>query len=131
LIRPDVTAQQFATAWRRIGRGFRVLLLLAAPLIGVWMLIVGPRRTLGSHIGIDDLPTDEEEEQVEIAPELDEALLGTRDGALTVALAELARGTQPCTVGVCWGAAHVRAIVPALQSLGFQVKDATWITVFT
>jgi hypothetical protein len=130
LVRPDLTAQQFAAAWRRVGWSLRSLLLLAAPLFGIWMLVVGPRRALGRRVALDDLRSDDEIEASEAEPRLDEALLGTRDGALTAALTELAGGTEPCTVGVCWGAEHVRAVVPTLRALGFRITDATWVTVF-
>jgi hypothetical protein len=132
IVRPDLTAAQFASGWRKISRRSRWLFLAAAPVLGVWLAIAGPRRVLGRDLGMDDLPTREEEEMSDVLPGLDEAFLGDRDRALCHELERLAADTgTAATVGVCWGAAHMRAVIALLLSrLGYRLTDATWITVF-
>jgi len=132
IIRPDLTAAQFASGWRKVSRWIRWLFLAAAPVLGVWLAIAGPRRVLGRDLGMDDLPTREEEEMSDALPGLDEAFLGDRDLALCGELERLAADTgTAATVGVCWGAAHMRAVIALLWSrLGYRVTEATWITIF-
>lgn len=132
IIRPDLTAAQFASGWRKVSRQIRWLFLAAAPVLGVWLAIAGPRRVLGRDLGMDDLPTREEEQRSDALPGLDEAFLGDRDRALCRELERLAADTgTAATVGVCWGAAHMRAVIPLLLSrLGYRITEATWITVF-
>jgi hypothetical protein len=131
LVRPDLTAAQFATGWKKIARPLRWALLLFAPFFGLWMLIVGPRRALGRNVGLDDLPTREEQRAQDANEAVDAALLGDRDHALAETLTVLAAEEGPAAVGVCWGAEHVRAIMQVLPRLGYRIVDATWVTVFS
>lgn len=133
IIRPDLTAAQFAHGWREVARRQRWL-LLAAPAFGLWLAVAGPQRALGRNLGLDDLPSREEDELSAAGPGFDEAVLGARDRALCQELARLAGepnsgGTR--TVGVCWGAAHMRAVIAILYTrLGYRIVGASWITVF-
>ncbi|HZC41785.1 MAG TPA: hypothetical protein VE343_14000 [Streptosporangiaceae bacterium] len=134
VIRPDLTAEQFAQGWRKVARWLRWLLVVAAPLFGLWLVVVGPRRALGRNLALDDLPSRDEEELSEATPGLDEAMLAARDRALCrelVRIAEESGPGAPRTVGVCWGAGHMRAVIALLHTrLGYRVTGATWITVF-
>jgi hypothetical protein len=134
IIRPDLTAAQFAHGWRKMARRLRWLLLVAAPVFGLWLAVAGPQRALGRNLGLDDLPSREEEEMSGAMPGFDEAVLAVRDRALCQELVRLtgepdSGGTR--TVGVCWGAAHMRAVIATLHTrLGYRIVDASWITVF-
>jgi hypothetical protein len=134
IIQPDLTAAQFAQGWRKVDRWLRWFLLAAAPFFGLWLAVAGPERALGRDLGLDDLPSREEEELSDAGPGLGEAMLGLRDQALCQELIRLAE--QPGsggsrTVGVCWGAAHMRAVIATLYTrLGYRIAGATWITVF-
>jgi hypothetical protein len=131
IVRPDLTAAQFALGWRKVSRKLRWLLLVAAPVFGLWLVIAGPKRALGRNLAMDDLPSREEEELSDAVPEFDEAVLDARDRALCQELERLAAGTDPVTVGVCWGAAHMRAVIATLHTrLGYRIVSATWMTVF-
>lgn len=130
-VRPDLTAAQFAHGWRGVKRGLRWMVLLGAPVVGLWVAIVGPRRALGD-MTLDDLPTQKQEELAEYGESLDTLIIDERDRPLGEALIALAADQdQPCTVGVCWGAEHVRAVVTVLVGhLGYRIGNGTWITVF-
>jgi hypothetical protein len=131
IVRPDLTAAQFARGWRKISLRLRWLLLAAAPVFGVWLVIAGPGRALGRNLAIDDLPSREEEELSDAVPGFNEAVLGARDRALCQELERLAAGADPVTVGVCWGAAHMRAVIATVHTrLGYRIVSASWMTVF-
>lgn len=134
VVRPDLTAAQFTSEWRKVARWTRWLLVIAAPVFGLWLAVVGPQRALGRNLTLEDLPSREEEELSDFVPELDEAVLGARDRALCQELARLAAETGTTgiqTVGVCWGAAHMRAVIAALHTqLGYRITNASWLTVF-
>jgi hypothetical protein len=128
IVRPDLSAKEFDTAWQRVSAPLRLLLYLLAPAVGLWMAIVGPRRALGKHIGMDDLPSARDEQLSN--EEIDRLFLGSRDAALIKSLFDLADslGAAPTkTVGVCWGAAHMPAVVRALNSRGFIPRAGEWL----
>jgi hypothetical protein len=128
VVRPDLTAKEFATAWRRVSLGFRWALYILAPFVGLWVAIVGPTRAFGKDLGLEDLPSARAEDLSH--DELDEALLGSRDAALIKALFDLidsAPTEPPATVGVCWGAAHMPAVVRAMHSRGYIPASGEWL----
>jgi len=132
IIHPDLTAAQFAPGWRKLSRRLRWLLLASAPVFGMWLAIVGPRRALARNLGLDDLPSREEEELSDATPGFDDAVLGVRDRALCQELERLAAAPDVArAVAVCWGAAHMRAVIGTLHTrLGYRIVDASWLTVF-
>ncbi|HWC34459.1 MAG TPA: hypothetical protein VG650_06480 [Mycobacteriales bacterium] len=127
VIRPDMTAKEFGSVWRTLSFGLRVLLYLATPLVGLWIAILGPRRTLGNSLALDDLPTAKEEELTH--EQMEEVFLRSRDAALIRSLSELvdAPADGPITVGVVWGARHMRAVVTALHARGYVPRSGDWI----
>jgi DNA-binding transcriptional ArsR family regulator len=128
IVRPDLSAKEFGTAWRRVSRHLRWLLYGLTPIVGLWVAIVGPRRALGKDLGMDDLPSARAEQLSH--DQLDQLLLGTRDEALIKALLDLADSLEPqptATVGVCWGAGHIPAVVRALHARGFTPTSGEWV----
>jgi hypothetical protein len=126
IIRPDLTAKEFGGAWRGMSFATRLLVYVLAPVVGLWILLVGPRRALGEHVGMDDLPSPREEDMAH--KELDEVLLHSRDARLVETLVNLAddpAGTAK--VGVCWGAAHIPTVVRALHARGYIPRSGEWI----
>lgn len=130
IVRPDLNAEEFARGWSALRWWLRVGVLIAAPVLGLVMLIVGLLRVLGSNLALDDLPSPEEEDLG--SDEFDQLVGGERDRRL---VAELFRqddahqaDPQPWLVGVPWGAEHVRAIAPALIRRGYQIRKAEWVT---
>jgi hypothetical protein len=110
----------------------RYSLLVFAPLYGLWLLVVGPRRMFtGTDHTLDDLPSPTEEMLREHPfGSLDDLLLDARDRALCEALLALVEEDREQAVGICWGAAHVRAVMSLLKSqLGYRIVDATWVSV--
>jgi hypothetical protein len=129
VVRPDLSAKEFGTAWRRMSVHLRWLLYVLTPIVGLWVAIVGPRRALGKDLGMDDLPSVRDEQLSN--DQIDELFLGSRDAPLIKSLFDLAEslGPQPIkTVGVCWGAGHMPAVVRALHSRGFTPRSGEWLT---
>jgi hypothetical protein len=131
IVRPDLSSKEFGVGWHGVRWWIRVAIYIGAPLFGVWMAIVGPRRALSHRLTVDDEISLDEFEAM--GGGLSEALVDQRDRALCAALVELAEddAAAPRTIGVCWGATHVRAISDTLHTdLGFRITDASWVTVF-
>lgn len=129
IVRPDLSAEEFATGWTAISWSVRWTVFVVVPLVALAMVVVGPLRLMGANLALDDLPSaNEEDAEIE---QLDRLLLDTRDQRLVAEIlrqAETHRAdSQPWFVGVPWGAAHVRAIAPALIGRGYQIRKAEWI----
>ncbi|HUE60752.1 MAG TPA: hypothetical protein VMO88_14340 [Acidimicrobiales bacterium] len=129
----DVSAPEFGRSWRRVPRAWRLLLYGVVPVFALWMLLAGSRRLLARDAEIGDLPTRDEALMGDEYDRLSAGLLGDRDRKLCAAIAELvATGSaSPVTVGIVWGAAHMRAVIALLVGrLGYHVVGAEWVTVF-
>ena len=132
IICPDATSTEFASGLRRTSWTIQLLLLVGAPLLGVVMAILGPRRMVAGVMTVDDLPNEDVDD-----PSLDqmEELLGSsRDRKLVACLKSLDEErandqSNPQLVGVCWGAEHVRAVIPALRHRGYRITSADWPSV--
>lgn len=131
IVRPDLSAKEFSAGWAGVRWWVRCAALVVVPFVGIAMLVVGPVRMLGTHMALDDMPSDDEEDQP--LDDVGRVLIESRDQRLVAELVRQAEAhhadPQPWTVGVPWGAGHVRAIAPALISRGYQVRSAEWITV--
>jgi hypothetical protein len=51
IIRPDLTAAQFAHGWRTVGRWLRWLLLVAAPVFGLWLAVAAHSALRAATLG--------------------------------------------------------------------------------
>jgi hypothetical protein len=129
IVCPDLSAREFAHGWRRVAWHLRALVLVGAPFVGLWMAVVGPRRVIARHrLTVDDEISLEE---YEATSAFEGAFEGPRDRALCDELIRLANSGAAQTVGVCWGAVHMRAVTATLLGeLGYRIVDADWLTVF-
>jgi hypothetical protein len=129
----DVSAAEFGQSWRRAPRAWRLLLYGAIPAFVLWMLLAGSRRVLARDAEVEDLPTRDEALMGEEYDRLAAAFLDDRDRKLCAAISELvdSGSASPMTVGILWGAAHIRAVLALLLGrLGYRVVAAEWVTVF-
>jgi tetratricopeptide (TPR) repeat protein len=131
VINPDVNADAFLRAWRRIGFVYRLALWCVLPFIVLAQLVWGSQRIWTKAVEVSDLPSDEEEDLAEVSPEMEEAFLGERDRRLLAALLRLheERGTEALKVAVVYGAGHVPAIVHGLREHGYRARLGDWLTV--
>lgn len=131
-IHADVNSAQFALAWGRVPLWQRVLLLLGAPLYGFWVYLVGTRQSIGRRLSIEELESQRDYERFEAAPELEKALIDTRDARLIEELTSaLAPDSAHTRIGVLYGAGHMRAVSRLLaEKYKYRVVESEWITVF-
>lgn len=120
------------TSWKHIPWAERVLLLVGAPLFGLWMYLTTNRERIGRKLNTDDLESRDDIEQAEASPELTEAVMSSRDEHLGQEIsAILDEGNEYKRIGILYGAAHMRAIVRRLdEKYGYKVAEAEWIKVF-
>lgn len=130
VIRPDLTAGEFARSWRRLPLRTRLIMWLAMPIVAVLQLFGGRQRLLGPEVELDDLPTDLDDH--ELAGQLDGVFGGAREERLLAALSEIhqERGAERIDVAVVYGAAHTAAIVHGLlRRHGYRPRSGEWLTV--
>jgi len=128
VVRPDVSAEEFARSWRTLPLRYRVLVWCVLPGVVLMQLFGGRKRLLAPSIRVDDddLP------ESEIGERFDAVFGGERDDRLYTALAQLheTRSTERIDVGIVYGAKHVGDLVHRLaKTLGYRPVAAEWITV--
>ena len=135
VIRPDVDAAGFNAGWRRVPIALRLTVLVLAPLVGIWLTLVGPTAAFSRVLTMDDLPTREETDLLFGAAEKFEDVVGrSRDALLLRCLDEIhqSRSNEAIDVGIVYGAQHMRSVVHYLGArYRYWAKDAEWMTVLT
>ncbi len=132
VVRPDVSAAEFAAGWQRVPLAHRLMVWCLLPVIVVARLFGGTRMIWSRSVEVNDLPSAEDEEVADQLPELDAAFGGERDDRLLAALCQLheLRGAEAIEVAVVYGAAHIPVVVQGLlERYGYRARSADWITV--
>lgn len=131
---PDMGGAEFDERWRGVPLRERATLAVLVPAYVAGMRLLGTRRFLARHLQLEDLPGDGEED-TEFWAGTDDLVLHRRDRLLIDAVTRLhhahAGRPEPFTVGILYGAAHMRAVTTALMDLGYRPAGAQWLTVFT
>jgi hypothetical protein len=131
-IHADVSTDEFHVAWTDIPWYQRVLLLLGAPVFGLWLYFTGTRQSIGRRLNTEEVESSRDFERFERTPELEKTLATTRDLRLVeeVSTAVEASGGGS-RIGVIYGAAHMRVVSRILTSkYGYRVVESEWVTVF-
>jgi hypothetical protein len=131
LIRPDMDAEDLDAGWRRVPWTERAAARVLLPAVNWGLRLVGTRRMLADHMAMNDLPEGLDLEDLPFAG-IDDLVVDQRDRRLVDALAAIhaGRSHEPITVGVVYGAAHMRAVIRALWALGYRPGGGEWLTVF-
>lgn len=131
VVHPDVSAAEAIADLKTLPRSTCLLMLVAAPVMGLVFALRGPRAFLDEDLAVDDLPTTLRAELLADDP-VAHAMTDRRDRRLLDALGEIHaehRG-EPLRVAVVYGAGHVPAIVTGLRERhGYRPRDAEWLTV--
>ncbi|WP_306319706.1 MULTISPECIES: hypothetical protein [unclassified Streptomyces] len=131
VVRPDVTAAEAVADLKALPRWEYLMLLVAAPVMGLVFAVRGPRAFLDEDLEVGDLATTARaEERADNA--IVKAMSDRRDLRLLDALDAIhaAHHTEALRVAVVYGAGHVPAIVAGLrQRHGYRARDAEWLTV--
>jgi hypothetical protein len=133
VINPDVTAAEAVADLRRLPRWMYLLLLLAAPVMGLVFAVRGPRAFIRSDLEVEDLPKTHQAEELAEHP-VGEALTSRRDQLLVGALEKIhaERSAEAITVAVLYGAGHIPAVAAGLRDhLGYAPRQAEWLTVIS
>jgi len=98
VITPDVSAEEFRGAWRKIPFKHRLLLWLMLPIVVIGRLFGGTRAIWAMAME----ETDETESPIDDVPEMAEAFCGERDRRLLAALHDVyeSRGSGSVEVAV-------------------------------
>jgi hypothetical protein len=133
VINPDVTAAEALADLNNLPRWMYLLLLLAAPAMGLVFAVRGPGAFLDRNLEVADLPKTHRAEELDDNPVLD-AMTLRRDQLLLEALEKIyaERGEDAIAVAVLYGAAHIPAVASGLRDrLGYRPRQAEWLTVFS
>ncbi|MCX5008995.1 hypothetical protein OHB05_41480 [Streptomyces sp. NBC_00638] len=131
VINPDVTAAEAIGDLKALSRWTYLLLLVAAPVMGLVFALRGPRAFLDEDLVVEDLPSTLQAEMMADNPVI-HALTDRRDKRLLDALGEIhaEHGDEPIRVAIVYGAGHVPAITSGLMDrYGYRPREAEWLTV--
>jgi hypothetical protein len=129
VINPDLNGEEVDAGWRRVPAWQRATLRMMAPVVGLTAALRGPDWR---HATTDDVPSPEDEQFQEQAPELANLINDSRDRRLVQALVDIheERSAEDIDVAVVYGAGHMGAVVHALlRSYRYIPGDAEFLTV--
>lgn len=131
VIAADVTAGQFEADLRKLPWLTHLMLLVAAPVMGLAFVVLGPRAFYRKSLEIDDLPLTAEAEELREGP-LIEAIVEKRDRVVLAALEAIyaERCEDRMRVAVVYGAGHMPGIAAGLRArYGYLPRRADWVVV--
>jgi len=131
LVHADVTATEFEESWSQIPWRFRLAIVFIAPLYGAYLYLTATRESIGKTLKTEDVPSSHDEARADLMPELEEVMLAGRDAKLVAALESLMDVEAPKTVGIVYGAAHMKAVTNLLiGKYRYRIGESEWLTVF-
>jgi hypothetical protein len=132
-IHADVDSKEFSRLWRLIPWCSRLLLSALAPVYGGWLYLTASRSSIARRTGREDLEARDDLIRAVDNPELDRALLGSRDARLIAAIDAIVAGNPVAQrVAVVYGAGHMRVVTQRLLDRhGYRIADSEWLTVLS
>jgi hypothetical protein len=132
VINADMAGDAFDARWSSLPLSLRIQLFLLLPFYILYLLLLGTRQTLAKNIALEDLPSQDE---ILLADDrfadLDSLLIDERDRTLLGNIKRVHESGGTNTVGVIYGAGHMRNVVDFLmRNLNYHVARAEWVTVF-
>ena len=134
IVNADLSAEEFRHEWRKISLVHRGLIYLLAPLVGIHRRLFTSREILARDMSLEDRKS--AEENLSWSPTLEpmtNAILHARDGRLIKCL-ETELGESMLAgerIAIVYGASHMRAVIRALSSHGFNSSGASWRTIMS
>jgi hypothetical protein len=131
-IHADVNEEQFSAAWREIPFYQRALLLIRAPIYGLWLYFTATRHSIGRRLNTEEVESHRDFRRFEATPELENMIQTTRDVRLVEELSAAVEQSDPQTrIGIVYGAGHMRIVSRLLTSkYRYRVTESEWIMVF-
>jgi hypothetical protein len=128
----DLPGENFERLWGMAPFWLRLAAEVCMTMGGLWLRLTATRESIGRQLNTTSLP--DRDDILFWSPErapLVHAVETVRDEVLCAAvLAAVSRDDGPRSVAVIYGAAHFRALAPALKQAGFRRVDSVWIPVF-
>lgn len=132
VVNPDATAAETLADLKELPRWRYLLVLVAAPVMGLVFAVRGPRAFFNEDLAIEDLPRTLSAE-LEAETSLRHALSDRRDRLLLDALTKIYRERceEPGVVAVLYGAGHIPAATAGLMERhGYRPRAAEWLTLY-
>lgn len=134
LIHGDVSMATFDQEWRSMPLWVRGLLQAVLPFAAIYLAMTGTKQAMARVLAMDDLPSREEVlDDSLISSEVDRIVLDVRDTKLLDSINRCfhERRTEPSTVAILYGAAHMRAVIRFITGkLGYRAVSSEWVIVF-
>ena len=133
-INADLPPDAFWTRWKRIAWWMRFLLVVAAPLYGIYLRFSATRESLVKQAGNRNVLRDPEE-ILDEGNELEafrEAFRHARDEHLIGVLVKTIEASPPGhRIAVIFGASHIPPVVRALSARGLRFGNPHWMTIIS
>ncbi len=134
LMNADMEVRAFDEQWSSLPLALRAQIFFLVPVYVIYLFLFGTRETIAENIAVEDLPSSNEVLlQDDDFDKLDALLIDERDRRLIRNIANLdeANGKDKRTVGVVFGAMHMRNVTSfLLHKLKYRIAKAEWVTVF-
>jgi hypothetical protein len=134
LMNADMEGRAFDQQWSSLPLLLRAQIFFLVPVYVIYLFLFGTRETIAANIAVEDLPSSNEVHlQDDDFDKLDALLVDERDRRLIRNIASLdeANGKDKKTVGVVFGAMHMRNVTSLLlHKLKYRIAKAEWVTVF-
>ena len=134
LMNADMEVRAFDERWSSLPLALRAQIFFLVPVYVIYLFLFGTRETIAENIAVEDLPSSNEVLlQDDDFDKLDALFIDERDRRLIRNIANLdeANGKDKKTVGVVFGAMHMRNVTSfLLYKLKYRVAKAEWVTVF-
>ncbi len=134
ILNSDLEEQAFEERWSSLPVLMRAQLFIIVPLYVMYLFFFGTRETIAENLALEDLPSSEEILSWDDRfAQLDSLVVDERDKKLLEHIAKLNidPGDSLQTVGIVWGAFHMRRVMAFLmQKLNYRVAKAEWVNVF-
>lgn len=128
----DVASDSFSKKWAELPFLQRFLVPVLAPIFGMYLRFFGTRETIGKSMNLDlhdhnDAILDDNE----VFEKIEEVILDWRDEHLVGIINDhiLETDGHKRSVGIVFGARHMRAVIHHLRGQNYKVTAADWIRV--
>lgn len=128
----DVASKDFSEQWSKLPAFQRFIIPLLAPAYGLYLRFFGTRESIGDRLGLDlhdhgDAILDDNE----AFEQIDALILDWRDNHLIGIVDDYIKqdDKEKRTIGIVFGARHMRAVIHHLKREQYNVTASEWISV--
>ncbi|HKF32083.1 MAG TPA: hypothetical protein VKB37_06885 [Jatrophihabitantaceae bacterium] len=134
VLNPDLTGDELDRRLRQqVPLADRLLMRASLPVAGLAVRLMGPQLLMDRYLGLEDLPTAEQERWADAGAEFEDVIVHQRDALANQALADIYGKHQQdeMHVAVVYGAGHIVGIFRYLsQTFRYRVVGADWLDVY-